>query len=64
MALVVKSLPANSGDIRDPGSIAGFGRSLGGEHGNPLVFVPGESHGQRSLAGTESDTTEMTAAAA
>ena len=29
-----------------------------------LVFLPGKSHGQRSLAGTESDTTEMTAAAA
>ena len=24
---------------------------FGGGRGNPLVFVPGESHGQRSLAG-------------
>ena len=24
---------------------------LGGGHGNPLVFLPGESHRQRSLAG-------------
>ena len=27
------------------------GRSPGGGHGNPLVFLPGESHGQRSLEG-------------
>ena len=36
VALVVKNLPANSGDIRDAGSIPGSGRSLGGGHGNPL----------------------------
>ena len=36
MALVVKNLPANSGDIRDMGSILGSGRSPGGGHGNPL----------------------------
>ena len=40
--------------------------SPGGGHGNPLVFLPGESHGQRSLAGyslqdrRELDTTEAT----
>ena len=28
LALVVKNLPANAGDIRDVGSIAGPGRSL------------------------------------
>ena len=28
-ALVVKNLPANSGDVRDVGSIAGWGRSPG-----------------------------------
>ena len=32
MALVVKNPPANSGDIRDMGSIPGLGRSPGGEH--------------------------------
>ena len=32
MALVVKNLPASVGDIRDPGSISGSGRSPGGEH--------------------------------
>ena len=36
----------------NPGSIPGSGRSLGKGSGNPLtpVFLPGESHGQRSLA--------------
>ena len=38
MALVVKNLPANAGDIRDVGSIPGSGRSPGGEHGNPLQY--------------------------
>ena len=36
MALVVKSLPANAGEARDAGWIPGWGRSPGGEHGNPL----------------------------
>ena len=35
-ALVVKSPPANAGDIRDAGSIPGSGRSHGGGHGHPL----------------------------
>ena len=30
--------PANAGDIRDPGSIPGWGRSPGGGHGNPLQY--------------------------
>ena len=38
MALVVKNLPANAGDIRDLGSIPGSGRSPGGEHGNRLQY--------------------------
>ena len=33
-----KNPPAGAGDIRDMGSIPGFGRSLGGEHGNPLQY--------------------------
>ena len=37
----------NAGDTRDVGSIPGSGRSPGGGHGN--LFLPGESHGQRSL---------------
>ena len=36
VALVVKNSPANVGDIREKGSIPGWGRSLGGGHGNPL----------------------------
>ena len=49
---MVKNPPVNAGDIRDSGSIPGSGRSPGGGHGNPLpVFLPGESRGQRSLAG-------------
>ena len=36
MALVVKNLPANAGDIRDMGSIPGSGRSPGGGHSNTL----------------------------
>ena len=36
VALVVKNLPANAGDVKDTGSIPGSGRSPGGGHGNPL----------------------------
>ena len=50
MALVVKNPPANAGDVRDTGSIPGSGKSPEGGHGNSLqLFLPGESHGQRSL---------------
>ena len=35
VALVVKNLPANAGDVRDAGSIPGSGRSPGIGHGNP-----------------------------
>ena len=52
VALVVKNPPANSGDVRDLGSIPGFGRPPGGGHGNPLQYSCLENpHGQRSLAG-------------
>ena len=59
MVLVVKNLPANADSSLTPG----LGRSPEGGHGNP-VFLPGESHGQKSLVGysphgrKESDTTE------
>ena len=36
MALVVKNLPANAGDLRDAGLIPELGRSPGEGHGNPL----------------------------
>ena len=38
VALVVKNLPANAGDIRDTGSIIGLGRWPGDGHGNPLQY--------------------------
>ena len=38
MVLVVRNPLANSGDIRDMGSIPGLGRSPGGGHGNPFQY--------------------------
>ena len=64
MALVVKSQPANAGDIRDTGSVPGPGRSSG--EGNTPVFLPKGLDEQRSLTGCgpqdckEWDTTETT----
>ena len=50
--MVKSSSPAKAGDERDAGLIPGLERPPGGRNGNPLtpVFLPGESHGQRSLA--------------
>ena len=67
VTLQLKNPPANAGDLRDLGSIPGLGKSPSEGNGNPLqYFLPGQSHGQRNLAGyslhgrTESDTTEVT----
>ena len=67
VALVVKNLLAGGGDVRDAGSIPGWGRSPGEGHGSPLQYsFPREAHGQRSLAGYSHwdskvlDTTEVT----
>ena len=38
MAPRVKNLPANTRDIKDTGSIPGWGISPGGGHGNPLEY--------------------------
>ena len=38
MALLIKNLPANAGDIRDTGLIPGLGRSPGVRHGNLLQY--------------------------
>ena len=46
---VVENPFANAGDTGDLGLIAGLGRAPGEGNGNPLVFLPGKSHGQRSL---------------
>ena len=52
MVLVVKNLIVNARDIRDVGSISGPGRFPGGGDWQPtLVFLPEESHRQRSLVG-------------
>ena len=61
---VAQNLPASAGDVRDVGSIPGSGRSPGVGNDSTPVFLPGEFHGQRSLAGhslwgrKESDATE------
>ena len=67
MAVVVKSLPPNAGDIRDVGLTPGSGRSPAGGHGNSLLyFCLRKSHRQRSLRGyspwghRELDTTLVT----
>ena len=58
---------AGVGAAGDVGSILGFEKNPWGRKWQPTpVFLPGESHGQRSLAGyspwghKESDTTEAT----
>ena len=38
VALGVKNSLANTGDVRDSGSVPGWGRSLGRGHGNPLQY--------------------------
>ena len=61
--LKVKNLPTNAGDLRDAPWILG---SWGRARQPTPVFLPGEPHRQRSLAGygpwghTESDTNEIT----
>ena len=63
---MVKSPPANAGDIRDRGSIPGSGRSRGGGHGNPLQYSCLENPMDRVAwratvhSVTELDTTEVT----
>ena len=66
MALVIKNLPANAGEMRW-GLIPGSGKIPWSRAWQPTpVFLPGESYGQRSLVGyspwghKESDTTEAT----
>ena len=68
MALVVKNLSANAGDIKDVDWIPGVGQiPWRGARQPTLVFLPGESNGQSNLVGcgpegrsTESDMTEVT----
>ena len=64
--LVVKSPPANAGDLRDEGLIPGWGRSPRGGHGNPLQHSCQENPMDRGAwratvhRVAESDTTEVT----
>ena len=66
MVLVVRNLSANAGDIGDPDSIPGSGRSPGGGHGNPLQYSCLENLMDRGAGWAtvhwvvESDTTEVT----
>ena len=55
MALVVKNLPANAGDVRDAGLIPGFGRSPGEVNGNPLQYSCLKNPMDRSLVGYSSE---------
>ena len=66
-ALVIRSLSAYAGDIRDLGFDPWVGKMPWRRERQPTpVFLPGESHGKRSLAGyspwgcEESDTTQVT----
>ena len=54
MALVVKNPPTNVGDIRD--RFNPWVRKIPWRRARPptRVFLPGESHGQKSLAGLQS----------
>ena len=65
MVLVVKNLPANAGDVEDPGSIPGSGRFPGEGNGNPLQYShlenPKDGRTQwATVHGIELDTAEVT----
>jgi len=48
---VVKNAPANAGDIRDAASILSWEDPWRRKWQPTPVFLPGKSHGQRSLVG-------------
>ena len=67
MALVVKNPSANAGDVKRRGFKPCIRKILWRREWQPTpVFLPGKSHGQKSLVGyspwghRESDTTEAT----
>ena len=67
VALVVKNLPTNAGDVKRYGFYLWVGKiSWRRAWQSTPVFLPGEFHGQRSMAGyspwycKESDMTEAT----
>ena len=51
VVLVVKNPPANAGNAGDLGVIPGLGRSWSKKWHPAPVFLPGEFHGQKNLAG-------------
>ena len=60
---MVKNSPADTGDIRDVGSIPGSERSPGGGHGNPLQYscLENPKEPTRLLCGRKKlNTTEVT----
>ena len=54
VALMVKNLPANAGDLRDASSIPGLGRSSGEGNGNPLQYSCLENYMVREPGGLQS----------
>ena len=57
---MIKNPPANAGDVRDAGSIAGSGRSPGEGHGDPLQYSCLENpHGQATVLGVTESWTRL-----
>ena len=54
VALVVKNLPANAGDIRDTGLIPGLGRAPGGGHRNHFSILAWKIPWTKELGGLKS----------
>ena len=54
VALVVKNLPTNAGDVRDMGSIPGLGRSPGEGNDDPLQYSCLENCTDRCPGGLQS----------
>ena len=52
MVLVVKNLSTSAGDLREVGSIPGWERFPGGEHGNPHQYSCLEDPTDRGAQGT------------
>ena len=52
--IAVKSLSADSGAMRDAGLIPRLGRSLGGQHGDPLQYSYKENPMDRGPGGKQS----------
>ena len=59
VAQVVKNSLANTGDLRDLGSILGLGRSPGGGHGNPLQYSCLENPMDRGAHGVAESRTRL-----